>query len=64
MLPRPLLQAVRSWLRSAGSAKAAAEDYAERAMERAVESMSAASTLDRAEATEQLTGLGKPGRRS
>lgn len=35
------------------------EDYAEQAVERSIESTSAASTTDRAEATEQLTGSRK-----
>ncbi len=54
-----LLQAVRSWLGDDAIAKAVDEDYAEQAVERAVESTSAASTTDRAEAVEQLTGAGK-----
>jgi hypothetical protein len=56
-----LLQAVRSWLGDDAIAKAVDEDYAEQAVERAVESTSAASTTDRAEAVEQLTGSGKRG---
>lgn len=56
-----LLQAVRSWLGDDAIAKAVDEDYAEQAVERTVESTSAASTIDRAEAVEQLTGAGKRG---
>lgn len=54
-----LLQAVRLWLGDDAIAKAIDEDYAEQAVERTVESTSAASTIDRAEAVEQLTGAGK-----
>jgi hypothetical protein len=56
-----LRQAVRSWLGDA--TRATDEDYAEQATERLMESTSAASTTDRAEAVEQLTQSPKSGAR-
>jgi hypothetical protein len=49
-----LRRAVRLWLSE--TARATDEAYAEQTVERAIESTSAASTTDRAEAVEQLTG--------